>query len=152
MSDGDTVTQLAVVILLLGLSVPGLMTAYDTAGTPIEYEQAATVDVGNETEVEENATLERYGETVTIRTEDGTELEPFRDYRWDETNGKVAWLDSSNTSDGASATITYRAHQRTVQTETAWSTISPLFVFFGLFTFVASIKALWRTIAGVFDR
>lgn len=152
MSDGDTVAQLAVVIILLGLAVPGLMTAYDFAGTPIEYEQSATVDVGGETDVEQNTTLEDYGEDVTVRTADGDELEVYRDYRWDDTNGTVSWLDSSNTTDGGSAKIVYRAHQRTAQTETVWDVISPLFVLFGLFTFVASLRTLWSSIAEVFDR
>jgi len=151
MSHGDSVAQLAVVILLLGLSVPGLMTAYDTAGTPIEYEQATTVDPGGETSVEQGATLENYGDEISVRTEAGDELVRYDDYRWNETSGTVAWLDSTNTSAGQNATVTYRAHQRTVQTETAWDVISPLFVLFGLFTFVASIRTLWRTIAGVFE-
>lgn len=152
MSDGDTITQLAVVILLLGLAVPGLTAAYDFAGTPIEYDQSATIDVGTETTVDEGATIETYGDEVTIRTDGGTVLEEYRDYRWDESSGTVAWLNSSNTTDGDSATIQYRAHQRTVETETAWNVISPLFVVFGLFAFTASLRTLWSFIAEVFDR
>jgi len=152
MSDGDTMSQLAVVILLLGLAVPGLMTAYDFAGTPIEYEQSASVDVGGETVVEEGTTLENYGDEISVRTENGTELAPYRDYQWNETAGTVTWADSANTTDGQNATIAYQAHQRTAVTETAWDVISPLFGLFGLFAFVASVRTLWSTIAEVFDR
>lgn len=152
MSGGDTMSQLAVVILLLGLSVPGLMTAYDFAGTPIEYEQSATIDVNGETVVEEGATLENYGDEISVRASDGAELAPYRDYRWNETDGTVTWLNSSNTTDGESATITYEAHQRTVETETAWNILTPLFSLFGLFAFVASLRTLWSYLAEVFNR
>jgi len=151
MTDGDTVAQLAVVILLLVLAVPSLATAHDMAGTPIEYEQEATIDVGNETEVAEAATLERYSEEVTVRTDDGTVLEPYRDYEWNASTGVVTWENSAETSDGQSVTIAYAAHQRTEETELAWTVISPFFALFGLFALVASVRTLWSYIAEVFE-
>jgi len=151
MTDGDTVAQLAVVILLLVLAVPSLATAYDMAGTPIEYEQSATIDVGNETSVDEAATIEGYDDEIVVRTENGTTLEAYRDYDWDDGEGTVVWKSSANTTDGASVTIVYQAHQRTEETELAWTVISPFFALFGLFTLVASVRTLWSYIAEVFE-
>jgi hypothetical protein len=151
MSDGDTMAQLAVVILLLALAVPSLATAYDYAGTPIEYEETVSVDYSNNTGVSESATLEDYADETTV-TADGTELVEGTDYRWDEESGSVDWLDTANSSDGDEAVIQYRAHQRTAETEIAWTVISPIFGLFGLFAVVASVRTLWSYIVEVFDR
>jgi len=151
MTDGDTVAQLAVVILLLVLAVPSLSTAHEYAGTPIEYDQPATVDIGNETIVDESATVEGYSDEIVVRTENGTVLNAYRDYRWADGSGTVEWLASENTTDGQSVTITYDAHQRTEETELAWTVISPFFALFGLFTLIVSVRTLWSYIAEVFE-
>jgi hypothetical protein len=151
MTDGDSVAQLAVVILLLVLAVPSLSAAHEYAGTPIEYEQSATIDFNNETVVDESATVEGYSEEIVVRTDENQILEEYEGYRWDEANGTVEWLNSQNTTDGQSATITYDAHQRTAETDLAWTVISPFFALFGLFTLVVSIRTLWSYIAEVFE-
>lgn len=149
MPDGDTVTQVAVVILLLMLAVPALSTAYDYAGTPLEYDEQVTVDYGNETSVSENATLEGYSENVSIDSE-GKQLTEGDDYEWNETAGTITWLNTANTNNGAPANITYGAYQRTAETEAAWTLISPFMALFGLFGVVVSVRALWSHVAEVF--
>lgn len=150
MTDGDTVAQLAVVILLLSLAVPALATAYDYAGTPLEYEESLTVDYNNTSTVSENATIEGYGDDETI-VANGTTLVEGTDYEWNTTSGEVTWLQSANTSDGDSATITYRAHQRTGETQLAWTLISPFMALFGLFGLTSAIRVVWSHTAEVFD-
>lgn len=151
MTDGDSVAQLAVVILLLVLAVPSLATAHEYAGTPIEYEQSATIDFSSDTAVDESATVEGYEKEIVVRTSEGDILQEYDAYRWDEGGGAVAWLNSTNTTDGQSVTIEYAAHQRTEETELAWTVISPFFALFGLFTLVVSIRTLWSYIAEVFE-
>jgi hypothetical protein len=151
MTDGDSVAQLAVVILLLVLAVPSLATAHEYAGTPIKYEQSATIDFSSDTAVDESATVEGYEEEIVVRTSEGDILQEYDAYRWDEEGGAVAWLNSTNTRDGQSVTIEYAAHQRTEETELAWTVISPFFALFGLFTLVVSIRTLWSYIAEVFE-
>lgn len=150
MADGDSIAQVAVVILLLGLAVPGLATAYDFAGTPIAYSEDATVDYSNETAVEQNVTLEGYGDSTRI-TVNGTELTEGTDYDWNSDDGIVTWYNTTNTSDGETATVEYSAYQRTEESEMAWIIISPLMGLFGLFGFVAAVRALWQYVAEVWE-
>jgi len=147
MTDGDSVAQLAVVILLLILAVPTLATAYDSAGTPHAFEEQVTIDYSSTTSVDANATGEGYGSDPTI-TAGGTALNDSA-YAWNASAGTITWYNTSQTSDGQQATIEYRAYQRTAETEASWTIIAPLMGLFGLFGLVASVRTLWSYIAEV---
>jgi hypothetical protein len=149
-TDGDSVAQLAVVVLLLMLSVPTLATAHELAGTPIEYEETATVDYASDYSVAQNATVEGYGEAVTV-TVDGQVLNATDDYTWNASSGTLSFVNSSATSSGDDATVQYRAHQRTQETQTAWLIIAPFMGLFGLFSLVSAVRVLWSYSAEVFD-
>lgn len=150
MTDGDSVAQFVTVVLLLVLAVPALTTAHTYAGTPLDYQDTATVDYSNDYEVSENATVEDYSENVTIVV-DGSTLEADTDYSWNSTSGIVDWRNTSATSEGDSATIDYQAHQRTQETATTWMLLAPLMGLFGLFAFISAVRALWEIIGEVFD-
>mgnify|MGYP000318430163 CR=1 FL=1 len=150
MPDGDTIAQVAVVVLLLSLSAPALATAHDYAGTPYEYSESVTVDYGNTTEVSEGSTIEGYGDNETVATSSKT-LSEGEDYSWDSSTGTITWFDSANTADGESATVTYRAYQRTPQTQAAWTILAPLMSLFGLFGFISASRAVWEYTAEVWD-
>lgn len=150
MTDGDSISQVAIVILLLSLSAPALATAHEYAGTPIEYEESLTVDYGNESNVSEPATVEGYGADPTV-TVNGSELVEGTDYDWDSSTGNVTWYDTANSSDGDSATIRYAAYQRTEETAVSWTILAPLMSLFGLFGLVVSVRALWSFTAEVWD-
>jgi hypothetical protein len=148
MPEGDTVAQLAVVVLLLILAVPTLATAHDYAGTPFEHTETTTVDYSDSYGVQQNATdAERYGESVTVVV-DGAELNDSA-YEWDATSGTVSWSNTSATTDGDPASITYHAYQRTAETQLAWTIVAPFMAFFGLFAFVTAVRVLWGHIAEV---
>lgn len=149
-TDGDSVAQLAVVVLLLMLSVPTLATAHELAGTPLEYEETATVDYAADYSVNENATVEGYSETVTV-TVDGQALNASEDYTWDQGSGTLSFVNSSATTAGDTATVEYRAYQRTQETQTAWLLIAPFMGLFGLFSLVSAVRVLWSYSAEVFD-
>lgn len=150
MTDGDTVTQLAVVILLLILAVPALATAHEFAGTPIAYEEDATVDYASDYQVAQNATVEGYGDEPVVVV-DGDELARGEDYRWDDDAGTVDWVNSTNTTSGDTALVQYRAYQRTEETALSWTVIAPLMGLFGIFALVASVRTLWSYAAEVWD-
>lgn len=151
-TDGDSVAQLAVVVLLLMLSVPTLATAHELAGTPFEYEETVVVDYNSTTQVSQNATVEGYSENVSIVNEEtGNELTAGDDYQWYPSNGTIEWVDNSNSADGDSATVEYAAYQRTAETEAAWLIIGPLMGLFGLFSLVSAVRVLWSYSAEVFD-
>ncbi|MFB6201304.1 MAG: hypothetical protein ABEI98_04765 [Halorhabdus sp.] len=147
MTDGDSVAQLAVVLLLLVLAVPTLATAYDRAGTPFKFEEQVTVDYSNPSSVDANATSEGYGTDPTI-TADGVVLNDTA-YDWNASAGSITWYNTSQTTNGQQATIEYRAYQRTQETELAWTVTAPLMGLFGLFGFVAAVRTLWSYIAEV---
>jgi len=63
----------------------------------------------------------------------------------------VNWINTTNTTSGDSATVTYDAHQRTPQTEAAWTILMPFAGLFGLFGLISTIRALWQYIAEVFE-
>lgn len=150
MSDGDSMAQLAAVILLLALAVPALATAHEFAGTPMSYSESATVDYGNQTVVSEAATVEGYGGDPVVVV-DGDELVAGVDYRWNDSAGSVEWLNSTNTSAGDTARVEYLAHQRTEETALAWDILAPFMGLFGLFGLIASVRTLWSYSAEVWD-
>jgi len=150
-TDGDTIAQVAVVVLLLALSVPALATAHTYAGTPIAYEQDATVDYNNTTEVSQSATdAERYGDTIRIGGVD-KDLVEGEDYEWNESSGVVTWLNGPNSNNGDNATINYRAYQRTEETAAAWLVLTPLMSLFGIYGLASSARALIQYSGEVFD-
>lgn len=151
MSDGDTIAQVAVVVLLLSLSVPALATAYDYAGTPFEYSENATVDYGNTTSVDEAATVEGYSQNITITSPTGKTLVEGTDYEWDPGAGEISWYDSANTNEGDTVRLDYSAYQRTGETALAWDILSPLMGLFGLFGLTVSVRALLEYTAEVWD-
>lgn len=151
MTDGDSIAQVAVVILLLGLAVPALATAHEQAGTPVEYEEMLTVDYNTPSAVNENSTVENYGDDPTLTNSSNGQLVAGTDYEWNATSGEVTWFNTSNTTSGESVDIIYRAHQRTGETQAAWTIIAPLMGLFGLFGLVVSVRALWQFAAEVWD-
>lgn len=148
MTDGDSVAQVAVVILLLTLAVPTLATAHEMAGTPMGYSETTSVNYGSAYTVSENATVEGYGDEPTITANDTT-LVRGADFTWNSSAGRVTWSNTSRTSDGDTATIKFRAYQRTGETAAAWTILAPLMGLFGLYGFVASVRALWSYVAEV---
>lgn len=150
--DRDSVAQLAVVVLLLSLAVPALSTAHATAGTPFEYEETATVSYTSDYTVTENATdAEGYGADPTVTNASGATLVEGVDYEWAANSGTLSFTNTSNTTAGEDATIRYTAHQRTVETQTAWSILAPFMGLFGLFGFYSAVRVLLGIATDAFE-
>lgn len=147
--DSDTITQLAVVILLLGMAVPTLGAAYSSAGSPVEYEDTAAIDYQTDTDLTADATSEGYA--VDKITANETTLTEGTDYEANLTAGSIDWLNTSTTSSGDTATIEYLATQRSAETETAYSIIAPLMGLFGVFALVTSVRVLWGYISEIWE-
>lgn len=149
-TDGDTIAQLAVVVLLLMLAVPTLATAHELAGTPIEYEEQVQIDYQNKSVVSQSSTVEGYSDNITV-VDNGTVLQQDEDYRWNQSTGVINWENTQNSEDGDVVRVEYAAYQRTAETETAWLIIAPFMGLFGLFSLVSAIRVLWSYTAEVFD-
>ncbi len=147
--DSDSITQLAVVILLLGMAVPTLGTAYSAAGSPVEFTDTATIDYGTGYDLTASATEEGYA--VDQITANGSTLTAGTDYDANLTAGSIDWLNTSTTSSGDTASIEYRATQRSTETETAYTIIAPLMGLFGIFALITSVRVLWAYIAEIWE-
>lgn len=147
--DSDTITQLAVVILLLGMAVPTLGSAYASAGTPIEYQDTASIDYTSDYTLSENATEE--GHTVSEIVANGQQLTEGDDYRVDRAAGTVNFLNTTNTTSGDTAQIDYTATQRNSETELAYDIIAPLMALFGIFALVTAVRVLWGYVAEIWE-
>lgn len=147
--DSDTITQLAVVILLLGMAVPTLGVAYSDSSTPTQYSESAVVDYTADYNLNETATDEGYG-NIEI-TVDDQQLVEGTDFRFDSTAGSVEWTNTTNTSAGDTASIDYTAAQRTVETETAYQILAPLMSLFGVFALVTAVRVLWGYVAEIWE-
>jgi len=67
--------------------------------------ESITVDYTQPVSVANDAV--EYGETATVYDADGNELAAGTDYSWNATAGNVTWQNTSQTTDGETAAITY---------------------------------------------
>lgn len=147
--DSDSITQLAVVILLLGMAVPTLGTAYSSAGSPVEYTETTAINYQTDYDLTQSATTEGYA--VDQITANGSTLTAGTDYSTNLTAGSINFSNTSTTRSGDTATIEYRATQRSAETETAYLIIAPLMGLFGVFALVTSVRVLWGYVAEIWE-
>jgi hypothetical protein len=99
-----------VLILVLGFLVAAGGAALAEGAEPNEYiNESVTVDYSNDSTVDETGV--EYRNQVTVYAEDGTELERGTDYEWDVAVGNVSWFNTSATTEGETASITYTVEQ-----------------------------------------
>ncbi|RLM53185.1 hypothetical protein DVK02_14950 [Halobellus sp. Atlit-31R] len=116
----STLFGLAAVLLLLVVAAPAVNVAYNTAGSPAPVvNESVTVAYDDRVAVAADGT--RYSESITVRA-DGDRLDRGTDYRWTATNGTIELLNTSATTSGQSAQVTYDVYERGAATE-AFATI-----------------------------
>lgn len=113
-------TALFIVLLLVGANA-----AYADSGQIQEVNnESITVDYSQSVAVDEDGF--NYSDSVTVRNSNDTVLEEGVDYSWDAGNGTVEWFNTSATSDGEAASISYSVEQRNQATKVAAAAIKPL--------------------------
>ncbi|MFW5918486.1 MAG: hypothetical protein ACOCR0_03280 [Haloferacaceae archaeon] len=113
-------TALFLVLLLVGANA-----AYADSGQTQEIDnESISVDYSEDVVVDEDG--HDYGDDEVVRNSNDTVLEEGTDYDWDADNGTVEWFNTSDTSDGETASISYSVEQRSQATELSAAVIQPL--------------------------
>jgi len=116
--------NVAVIGLFLLLLV-GANAAYSDSGAQSTVEnESITVDYSQSVAVDEDA--DEYGDDPTVRNSNGTILTAGTDYEWDATNGSVTWYNTSETTDGETAAITYETTDRSEATKASKNILTVL--------------------------
>lgn len=135
--------QVAVVALVLALVFPALNIAQTDASENTTSE-TLIIEEGTNSTVSEEA--DRYGSDPTIESESQTLVED-EDYAWYEDTGTVEWLNSTTTTDGAEATITYTYWFTTEETSIVEDAVlTPLGAVVGLLLLITGVGALFAMI------
>lgn len=98
-----------VLIVLIGIAVllAGLSTGYQAAGYEHTIEnETHDVDYNAESSLDAPEYTFSYSTTVTV-TANNTTLDAGSDYEYNSSVGNITWLNSSATSDGDDAFVTY---------------------------------------------
>jgi hypothetical protein len=143
-----SVLPIIALVVLLVLFVPALSASMGSTAQSDAGDVAAnvsgesiTVNYDDPQTVAEDG--DAYSETVTVRDENGTQLEAGTDYRWNDRTGAVEWLDTAETSDGETAEIDYQALDAPAESETSQEFLVPFTTALPwLLLFVAGLLAL----------
>jgi hypothetical protein len=104
-------------IIILGVGAVAFAPAYaDGADRQSVTNESITVDYSGPQSVAESG-LE-YDDTVSVTNSSGAELAAGTDYDWNATAGNVTFQNTSATSDGETATISYQYREASAQHET----------------------------------
>lgn len=151
------VVLLALVGVLLGTGVLATSQAYQDSPTHVESidNESLTQKVGEWQSVDA-ATKDGFAgayDNETVRNSSGSTLTEGTDYEWNQSDGRIKFLDSSSTNNGSSAEIDYSYDQRS---EMAVSMVGPLAAVFDMagilpIVFVtglvfAGLRVLWSAV------
>lgn len=104
-------------LIILGVGAVAFAPAYvDGADRQSVTNESITVDYTDQQPVAESGVT--YDQTVTVYNSSGAELAAGTDYAWNATAGNVTFSNTSATSDGATATISYQYRAASEQHET----------------------------------
>lgn len=107
----------AVVILFLAVLVPSLnFAANDNTEIRTVENESVTVNYSEPSQVDPALEPLGFEPNATVFNSSGAELVNGTDYEWRPTNGTIAWFNTTSTTDGESASVTYEYHARSQRT------------------------------------
>lgn len=109
--------------------------------------ESVTVDYGNSTQVDETWG-ENYLENETVYNSNGAELTEGTDYEWYTSNQSVYWYNTSNTTDGANASITYSFEHKPDAARQSIGTIGSAFTLGAVAIIVLVASLILAMVAG----
>lgn len=126
------------VLVVVGLPL-GLNTAASDSGQlEVVENETVTVDYDSDIDLGPDHAY-NFSDTVEVRNSSDAVLEEGTDYEWNATDGTLRFLNSSATSEGESATVTYEYQAQTAETRTVGTTLSPFAQFLGMLFFVVVV-------------
>jgi hypothetical protein len=120
----------------------------------INYSQPTSVSTAND------RYTQGYNDTVTVYNSSGTELTAGTDYDWNASAGAVTWYNTSQTTEGNTAEITYQYSQNVESVRasepgirTVIEAVGGPIVFIPMITFVGLLflwaaTVVWKTLFG----
>jgi hypothetical protein len=111
-------------LLIIGVGAVAFQPAFLAGADRAEATESVTVDYDNASSVSESGL--RYSTSVDVVNDTGGELTAGEDYEWNETAGELRFLNTSATSDGGNATVTYQYRAATEQQRTVAGVINSL--------------------------
>lgn len=102
------VWTLAVVALFLALLLPMINVAYEDSAERVDVDnETIVVDYNESVAVDAADDAFEYNESVTVRNSSDATLEDGVDYAWHSSSGEVSWINTTATTAGEDATISY---------------------------------------------
>jgi len=112
------------VLLIVGVGAVAFQPAFISGSDRADATESVTVDYNNSSVVSESGL--RYSDTVTVTNASGSELSEGSDYNWNAEAGELDFINTSSTSDGESATITYEYREASDQQRTVATVVQSL--------------------------
>lgn len=131
---------LVLVVGLLATSVAVIGSSYENTPTHVESveNETLTQDVGNWTATDSTRRTGVTGwyDNESVRNSTGGALQEGVDYEWSTTNGSVYWYNTSDTTDGGGADVSYAYDSRPAQANTMIGPLATLIDMSGIFPLV----------------
>lgn len=145
-----TIWTVLVVVVVLAMFLPAAEGAFDaSAETRAVTNESITVDYANETPVDAPAATVGFSDHVTIHNSSDAQLVGNgTDYDWNATTGNVSWINTTNTTDGETAAISYEYDIRPEQTRIAAALLRPFSWVALIFLLVTFGAAVYYTFGG----
>jgi len=115
-------------LMILGIGAVAFGGVYANGGAPERVDnETVTVDYSSPQSVQQSGLS--YDDRVTVRNGSGAVLDAETDYQWNATSGEVTFLNTSATTSGGDATITYQYRAETDTHQSTGRVISMLSTF-----------------------
>lgn len=99
---------LVVVFLAVAILLPATNVAFEDATTTMtQVNESVTVDYAGTSSLDPGEAVLSFEPNATVFNASGVELTNGTDYNYHPHNGSLTWIDTANTVDGESATVTY---------------------------------------------
>lgn len=136
----QAVMLLVLVVGVLATSVAVLGSTYEDTPTHVETveNETLTQDIGNWTATDSTTRTGVTGwyDNESVYASDGSQLTEGTDYEWSTMNGSVYWYNTSSTTDGGSANVSYAYDRRPDQATTMIGPLAVLIDMSGVFPLV----------------
>jgi len=136
-----TVFELAVAVVgvVLFLSMAGGAYADATVSKTIDN-QSVTVDYTNDSQLDATDVVE-YG-NATVFNASGAELTEGTDYNYDQANGTIDWINTTATTGGSTATVTFEYVTHQEEARLVATIVEPLSAVMGLLPWLVGVGAV----------
>lgn len=144
----QSIFAIVAVVLLIGVAGAALGQSDRQAAEPQSVtNESLTVNYSAPTAVDNGEPRYGWNDSVTVYNASGNQLQDGTDYEWNSSTGEVTWFNTSATTDGETASISYTYEQRDATTAGLASLFGGGYYVLGLLVLVIGI-GLVRELTG----